>query len=251
MPKLLETTLLWDKNVKKKYKSFSKRKNNLWKLWYSVSQSCLSAVTLLICITQEAINSSTQNLCDFRNFQKRRNNASELTFFYLEKFWMEFKTRCKDIQLDAAWLSGAKPSVSHRRLSPKKFENVLSHSSKKLVAGYFLYLWKSLVFLRYSIAAHLLGTKTLVSRRMEYHKKLLKTFCFWGIFRERAPLKSLKVSGTEKVCLTEVPRFASKLFCLTVPKNFVMQPFCVVKNFQYQNVLWILGGIMCFCRKFP
>ena len=35
--------------------------------------------------------------------------------------------------------------------------------------------------------------------------------------------------------------FRSK-FCLTVPKNFVGEPFCVSKNFWYRKVLCIGGG---------
>ena len=34
----------------------------------------------------------------------------------------------------------------------------------------------------------------------------------------------------------------SKIFCLTVPKNFVEVPFCVAENFWYQNMLSIKEG---------
>ena len=30
--------------------------------------------------------------------------------------------------------------------------------------------------------------------------------------------------------------------CLTVPKNFVGEPFCVSQNFWYRKNLWIRGG---------
>ena len=49
--------------------------------------------------------------------------------------------------------------------------------------------------------------------------------------------------------------FLSRLFCLTVPKNFVGEPFCVSKNFWCRKKLWIRrweeeeGSITIFCRK--
>ena len=36
--------------------------------------------------------------------------------------------------------------------------------------------------------------------------------------------------------------FPSKLFCLTIPKNFVGEPFGVSENFWYRKSLWIRGG---------
>ena len=36
--------------------------------------------------------------------------------------------------------------------------------------------------------------------------------------------------------------FLSKKFCLTVPKNFVGEPFCVSKNFWYRKILCMRGG---------
>ena len=48
-----------------------------------------------------------------------------------------------------------------------------------------------------------------------------------------------------------------KNFCLTVPKNFVGEPFCVSQNFWFRKILWIRGGggreggsITIFCQKF-
>ena len=35
--------------------------------------------------------------------------------------------------------------------------------------------------------------------------------------------------------------FPSKIFCLTVLKNFVEEPFCVSQNFWYQKKLCIRG----------
>ena len=36
--------------------------------------------------------------------------------------------------------------------------------------------------------------------------------------------------------------FPLKNFCLTVPKNFVGEPFCVSQNFWYRKTLWIREG---------
>ena len=35
--------------------------------------------------------------------------------------------------------------------------------------------------------------------------------------------------------------FPSKIFCLTVPKNLVGEPFCVSQNFGQRKSLWIRG----------
>ena len=37
--------------------------------------------------------------------------------------------------------------------------------------------------------------------------------------------------------------FPLKNFCLTVPKKFVEEPFCVSENFWYQKILWIREGV--------
>ena len=36
--------------------------------------------------------------------------------------------------------------------------------------------------------------------------------------------------------------FPSKIFCLTAPKNFIGEPFCVSESFGYRKILWIRGG---------
>ena len=36
--------------------------------------------------------------------------------------------------------------------------------------------------------------------------------------------------------------FPLKNYCLTVPKNFVDEPFCVSQNFWYRKTLWMRGG---------
>ena len=42
-----------------------------------------------------------------------------------------------------------------------------------------------------------------------------------------------------------------KNFCITVPKNFVEEPFCVSENFWYRKMLGIRegAGITIFCQK--
>ena len=55
-----------------------------------------------------------------------------------------------------------------------------------------------------------------------------------------------KVSGIEKFYGwegggRECHDFPSKICCLTVPKNFVGEPFCVSENFWYRKILWIRG----------
>ena len=43
--------------------------------------------------------------------------------------------------------------------------------------------------------------------------------------------------------------FPLKLFCLTVPKHFVEEPFCVSKSFGYRKILCIRGGYHNFPSK--
>ena len=45
--------------------------------------------------------------------------------------------------------------------------------------------------------------------------------------------------------------FSLKNFCLTVPKNFVEEPFCVSENFWYRKMLGIREGasITIFCQN--
>ena len=60
------------------------------------------------------------------------------------------------------------------------------------------------------------------------------------------------ISDTEKVCINEregggrVSRFPSKKICLTVPKNFVGEPFCAVsqKNSGSEKVYVKEGGVV-------
>ena len=46
--------------------------------------------------------------------------------------------------------------------------------------------------------------------------------------------------------------FPLKNFCLTVPKNFVEEPFCVSENFWYRKMLGIRegAGITIFCQNY-
>ena len=61
-----------------------------------------------------------------------------------------------------------------------------------------------------------------------------ETFCAVSEnFRKR---KSLWIRGGE------YKDFPSKIFCLTVPKHFVEEPFCVSENFWYRKMLGIREG---------
>ena len=40
----------------------------------------------------------------------------------------------------------------------------------------------------------------------------------------------------------ECHNFPLKICCLTVPENFVGEPFCVSENFWYRKILWIRRG---------
>ena len=44
--------------------------------------------------------------------------------------------------------------------------------------------------------------------------------------------------------------FPGKMFCLTVPKKFVGEPFDVSENLGYRKILCIIGGVTFFRRKF-
>ena len=51
--------------------------------------------------------------------------------------------------------------------------------------------------------------------------------------------------------------FSVEIFCLTVPKIFVVEPFCVSENIRYRKILWIDGGdyqgfpLKVFCLTVP
>ena len=52
----------------------------------------------------------------------------------------------------------------------------------------------------------------------------------------------------------ECHNFPLKICRLTVPENFVGEPFCVSENFWYRKILWIRrgegGSVTFFHRKF-
>ena len=68
------------------------------------------------------------------------------------------------------------------------------------------------------------------------------------------PLSLSVILGIEKtLCLRGLGQdFPSKLFCLTVPKNFVDEPFCVVEKCLYRKKLGMKeeAGIRVFRRIF-
>ena len=66
-----------------------------------------------------------------------------------------------------------------------------------------------------------------------------------------------KISGMEKNMDKKrgvYDDFPSKIFSLTVPKNFVGEPFGVSENLGYRKILWIRrgggGSVTIFHRKF-
>ena len=62
----------------------------------------------------------------------------------------------------------------------------------------------------------------------------------------------LKINSTTDFCTLckGYHDFPSKTFRLTVPKNFVEEPFCVAENFSYRKNLCILEGITFFRQNF-
>ena len=69
-------------------------------------------------------------------------------------------------------------------------------------------------------------------------------------------IRNQKISGIEIFLHEEgISRFSVKLVCLTVPKNFVGEPFCVSGNFGYRNILCIRRGYhyspLKFCLTVP
>ena len=66
-------------------------------------------------------------------------------------------------------------------------------------------------------------TQKLHGRTLPYFKKIMVS----KIFMEKGR--------------REYHGFPSNVFCLTVPKNFVEEPFGVSKKFWYRKVLWIRG----------
>ena len=62
----------------------------------------------------------------------------------------------------------------------------------------------------------------------------------------------LKINSTTDFCTLckGYHDFPSKTFRLTVPKNFVEEPFCVAENFWYRKNLCILEGITFFRQNF-
>ena len=97
------------------------------------------------------INQQHEVCVTFATFGKRKNMRAEVTIFFFEKLCTETETSREHVEVDAAHLSGAKAPVNHRTVL-KRLDNLLSHSTEKLVRGYFR---KSLVFLKVSGAAHL------------------------------------------------------------------------------------------------
>ena len=92
-----------------------------------------------------------------------------------------------------------------------------------------------------------LRSKTFRDKRGgEYHNFPSKLFCFTvpKDFVGESFSVSL-VSNIEKIWIRgrrKYCNFPSKIFCLTVPKNFVGDPFCVPEKFWYRKTLGTREG---------
>ena len=76
------------------------------------------------CFLQEANESATPNLRDFRKFwMRKKNNTAEVTLFLFENLWTETKSRWENVKVDAVHLLGAKVLVNYRRVLPRNVEN--------------------------------------------------------------------------------------------------------------------------------
>ena len=75
-----------------------------------------------------------------------------------------------------------------------------------------------------------------LSRSTEKLRRGTLLCCVSENFRQR---KSLWIKGGGR---EGISRFSVKNFCLTVPKNFVEETFCVSKNFWYRKMLGIREG---------
>ena len=121
-------------------------------------------------------------------------------------------------------------------------KSLLSQNTKKLRRGTFLCPKKCWY------------RKTLWIRGGRECQQLLSNF-FVSVPKNFAvdPLSLSLYSGMEKkICLRGLDQgFPSKLFCLTVPKYFVEEPFFVAESFGYRKCFWIKAGsgITILCRS--
>ena len=111
--------------------------------------------------------------------------------------------------------------------------------------------------LNYSCGAPLCIRIFLVSKK-NIHKRgyrnfLLKIFCLtmMKIFLREPFSVSESLGYRNNLCIKRIyNKFLWKIFCLTVPKIFVWEPFCVLKKFWCRENLLIKGDVAIFCRKF-
>ena len=137
----------------------------------------------------------------------------------------------------------------------------MSHSAENFRKGILLFLRKFLVsksFMDEKFRGHHFNVSENLGCR--------KVLCILGsitFFRRKflvsqcrniswASLKCFRKFGVSKNFMHNrgYHNFPSKIFCLTVPKNFVSIPSMSQENLGYREILCILGGITIFRRKF-
>ena len=158
---------------------------------------------------------------------------------------MIFRRHCSVSQY--RYVSQGKPSVCHYLQYRKKL--VLGRVMSQFLVNFFwLAVLEIFIGEPYSIFfGKVFAAKKFIKNRggrgrREYHDFRSKSFvsdgrnfshgnpCVSETFRYRKMLGK-KGDGYHN--------FPSKLFCLTVPKNFLVRPFCVSRNFWYRKTIWI------------
>ena len=109
--------------------------------------------------------------------------------------------------------------MSKRGISRLSLENLWSHSPEKLHRGTLLCFRKFLV------------SKKFVDKRGGVSRFFVKNFLSRSAekFRRGTPQCVTNFGYRKILCFKELCHdFVSKFFCLTVPKNFIGEPFCAV-----------------------
>ena len=154
-------------------------------------------------------------------------------------------------------------------------EKILSHSAEKFRKGILLFLRKFLVsesFLDEKARITFLLLKILVSQCRKISRASPQCFRKIGVLKKSMLTRGYHVFFSKLFCPT-VPKnfmgipsifqkiwgvekfhalmgyhiFPSKVFCLTVPKNFVMESYCFWEIFWFQKLLWMKKGVSRFC----
>ena len=119
------------------------------------------------------------------------------------------------------------------------------HSTGKLVKEPSRCFWNFLVFREVSGVVYMSSAKTLVNHRGGYHERCWKFFAYQKK-NARGPFWCFWSSLLTKTGV----HFSSKFFCLTVPKCFVGEHFCVSESLWYRKNLCIRGSVTIFAGQF-